>query len=166
MDWKLGDCAAHGLRPRRMFPGTAIYYVAVVVDFVLRFAWTATLVPHWFSSFGDSDGLHGVPTWVPQALLPLVAAGEILRRTMWAIFRLETEHLHNTEGFRRVDLIPLHFDHAPEEQQSETKERRPATGMLIELLFYVLVVTLLGWAAWTREIRGDTVTAPALYGTR
>ena len=30
---------------------------------------------------------------------------------MWAVLRLESEHLHNTEGFRRVDVIPLHFDH-------------------------------------------------------
>ena len=38
---------------------------------------------------------------------------EMARRGMWAVLRLEAEHLHNTEGtegFRRVAVIPLHFD--------------------------------------------------------
>jgi hypothetical protein len=35
---------------------------------------------------------------------------------MWLILRLESEHLHNTEGFRRIDRVPLHFDHALKEQ--------------------------------------------------
>ena len=48
MDWKLQpwNCEERGLRPRRMFANAAVYYAAASVDFVLRFAWTATLVPH------------------------------------------------------------------------------------------------------------------------
>jgi hypothetical protein len=49
MDWKLGHSKEGGLRPRRMFPQRWVYYVAIVVDLVLRFGWTATLVPHWLA---------------------------------------------------------------------------------------------------------------------
>ena len=32
---------------------------------------------------------------------------EVLRRTVWACFRLENEHLHNTRGYRQVSFVPL-----------------------------------------------------------
>lgn len=31
---------------------------------------------------------------------------------MWGCFRLENEHLHNTQNFRRVAFVPLHFETA------------------------------------------------------
>ena len=45
MDWSLGDIKHGLLRRERMFAWRAAYYVAIVVDFVLRFVWTMTLVP-------------------------------------------------------------------------------------------------------------------------
>ena len=46
VDWRLVDgrkwCA---LRQRRMFRNRTWYYLAILADFVLRFGWTATLVP-------------------------------------------------------------------------------------------------------------------------
>ena len=53
MDWKLGDLRHGGLRERRMFANAAVYYVAIGIDLVLRFAWTATIVPHWVSYFTE-----------------------------------------------------------------------------------------------------------------
>ena len=44
--------------------------------------------------------------------MPFLAAAEICRRTMWGCFRLENEHLHNTQNFRRVAFVPLHFETA------------------------------------------------------
>ena len=35
---------------------------------------------------------------------------ELFRRTIWSFFRLEHEHRQNTEGFRRVNVVPLHFN--------------------------------------------------------
>ena len=87
MDWKLQPWNCHkgvyGLRPRRMFTSQALYYVAVVVDFVLRFAWTATLVPHWFA-MASTENLSAFSN---IALLPIVIVSELCRRAMWVILR-------------------------------------------------------------------------------
>ena len=69
---------------------------------------------------------------------------------MWAVLRLESEHLHNTEGFRRVDVIPLHFDHR-EKGTEEPTERR--SYVLVELFAYAAVVALLAaMSAYTRSL--------------
>ena len=46
MDWRLGRVEHGLLRDRKMFRSTALYYVAIGADFVLRFLWMATIVPH------------------------------------------------------------------------------------------------------------------------
>jgi hypothetical protein len=48
---------------------------------------------------------------LPLYLQPFTMVIELFRRTFWGFFRLENEHLRNTQGFRRVDFIPLHYDH-------------------------------------------------------
>ena len=144
MDWKLGQLSEGGLRPRRMFPYKSIYYFAIGADLILRFGWTATLVPHWFGRQVDVLQKY---LW----LLPVLSTIEILRRAMWLVLRLESEHLHNTEGFRRVDVVPLHFDHAVKEQEAK-KEKAAADKsrrfeVLIEGLVYLAVVGILALAA-------------------
>ena len=46
---------------------------------------------------------------LPSYLTAITMSLELLRRTLWGFFRLEHEHRHNTEGYRRVDFVPLHF---------------------------------------------------------
>jgi hypothetical protein len=59
-----------------------VYYSAILIDFVLRLAWIVTLTP---SSFGLD---------FPQPFFLLgVAMWEVVRRCMWAVLRLEHEHL-------------------------------------------------------------------------
>ena len=69
------------------------------------------------------------------------------RRSMWGCFRLENEHLHNTEGYRRVDIIPLHFETPLEEETPEAKQKRESGGRLLVaaevMTFVVIVVTLI-----------------------
>lgn len=43
-------------------------------------------------------------------MTPLLSYAEIFRRAMWSVFRVENEHLNNTLGYKRVDIVPLHFD--------------------------------------------------------
>ena len=83
----------------------------------------------WFTSYG---------------LLPIVIVAELWRRAMWAIFRLESEHLHNTEGFRRVAVVPLHFDHTAQKDKEPDFTRRE---VLMELLVYAVVVAVLAYGA-------------------
>lgn len=82
-----------------------------------------------------------------------------MRRAMWLMLRLESEHLHNTEGFRRVDVVPLHFDHAETEQERATRSSKEAmtsrrVEVVVEVLVYTAVVAVLVVAAvseFTRE---------------
>ena len=66
---------------------------------------------------------------------------------MWAVLRLEAEHLHNTEGFRRVEVIPLHFDRtvsaAAAQGNSKRREQRGKIALVVELLAYIAIVALL-----------------------
>lgn len=72
------------LRPDRLYPWKSFYYIAIVIDFILRFLWTLklTLAIVWHI---DSDVIY----------TGLVAA-EIFRRFMWNFFRVEYQQTLNT----------------------------------------------------------------------
>ncbi|ORZ34745.1 EXS family-domain-containing protein, partial [Catenaria anguillulae PL171] len=59
-------------RPRRAFAHPAVYYMAMLADFILRFLWALRLSSH-----------------VPSATLMSVA--EVARRGMWCVLRMERE---------------------------------------------------------------------------
>lgn len=141
IDWRLGQGKHRWLRERRMFSREWLYYAAIGADFVLRFFWTATLVP---GSQSDSF-LLGNGRWLEIISSSALAAGEMCRRAMWAVLRLEAEHLHNTEGLRRVEVIPLHFDRKIDAMPEAQSERR--CGVLVELLAYATVVGIFALVA-------------------
>lgn len=159
MDWKLGQMAEGGLRERRMFSNKGYYYAAIVVDLILRFAWTATLVPHWFSV--SQLAMYKLTS---VFVLPVVIVSELCRRAMWAIFRLESEHLHNTEGFRRVEHVPLHFDHAQQDDANKNVERKVEKAL--EAIMYVAFAALLVYAAVSLPIGDPTAPADAVPPAR
>ena len=100
MDWGLARKEHRGLRARLMYGNRWVYWVCIALDLFGRFAWTVTLMP--LNNFPVLD--------LPVVLVPFLAALELCRRAMWACFRLENEHLHNT-GYRRTDgPVPDHFD--------------------------------------------------------
>jgi len=47
---------------------------------------------------------------LPVYLSAIQMVLELFRRTIWSFFRLENEHRQNTQGFRRVNVVPLHFN--------------------------------------------------------
>ena len=77
----------HGtlLRPQRLYTWKSFYYIAIVLDFILRFVWTLklTLAIVWHI---DSDVIY----------TGLVAA-EIFRRFMWNFFRVEYQQTLNNK---------------------------------------------------------------------
>jgi len=99
MDWGLGRPEYNFLGSRLMFPKRIYYYTVIVLDLFLRFMWVLTLVPPH----------SGARFELPNYLTALTMALELCRRAMWGFFRLENEHRCNTEGFRRVEFVPLHF---------------------------------------------------------
>ncbi|KAI9917628.1 hypothetical protein PsorP6_013011 [Peronosclerospora sorghi] len=133
MDWGLGRPRFHFLGDSQMFARKWVYYAAMVADLFLRFAWTLTLVPP-----------RGAVRWLPLYLQPVTMVLELFRRTFWSFFRLENEHLRNTQGFRRVDFIPLHYDHGvgelakPVETAPEQLDFRIFLLKILAVLFTVL----------------------------
>ena len=75
-----------------------IYYLAVIEDSILRFAWVA----HYFleTNVWTSPIAHAILKTVFGML-------EIFRRFVWNFFRLENEHLNNAGEFRAVRDISI-----------------------------------------------------------
>ncbi|XP_065175314.1 solute carrier family 53 member 1-like [Sycon ciliatum] len=87
MDWGLfrHQNTNPGLRSCLLYRRRWLYYTAIALDAVLRFAWTLKMslsVSIWFGS---------------DRLLLLLAVGEVLRRFMWNFFRVEHEQVRHYE---------------------------------------------------------------------
>ena len=48
---------------------------------------------------------------------------ELIRRTLWGLFRLENEHRHSTYGYRSVEFVPLHFSTGHIHKYKQNDER-------------------------------------------
>eukprot|EP00752_Nemacystus_decipiens_P005274 g4784.t1 len=103
-DWGLGHPAYAFLRKKRLFSSPSVYYAAVVVDLLLRFNWLYSLIP---PGHNPLPFIHS--STLPVVITTNVIVCEFLRRTMWGFFRVENEHLNNTEGYRSTNKVPLHF---------------------------------------------------------
>lgn len=106
--------------------------MAIVADLFLRFAWTLTLIPPQSSRT------------LPLYLQPFTMVGELFRRTFWSFFRLENEHLRNTQGFRRVDFIPLHYDHGVGDDLEEKDDIEPLNGHVFLMKILLIIFLVLG----------------------
>jgi hypothetical protein len=107
MDWGLGPAsirrAVHGegfgqpspsswlLRPICLYPRWA-YYVASCTNFFARFGWAVVVSPG--------------QTVLRQHVVLLLSCVEVLRRTQWALLRLEWEDVHRTFGKEPAKLSP------------------------------------------------------------
>ena len=82
----------------------------------------------------------------------------------FCLYLSRQEHLHNTEGFRRVDVVPLHFDHAP--ASDSPKSGKDGAGAsrkweaVMELLLYAVLVAFLASLAVARPAIPDSVAPP------
>ncbi|TMW69362.1 hypothetical protein Poli38472_001518 [Pythium oligandrum] len=133
MDWGLGRPQYKFLGDRQMFSRLWVYYAAILADFFLRFAWTLSLIPPHSSSS------------LPLYLQPFTMVIELFRRTFWGFFRLENEHLRNTQGFRRVDFIPLHYDHGVGDEREEERDNvEPLAGSVFLLKILLILFLVLG----------------------
>lgn len=85
---------------------------------------------------------------LPLYLQPFTMVGELFRRTFWSFFRLENEHLRNTQGFRRVDFIPLHYDHGVGEDLLDDDGQRdrdePLAGKVFLTKILLIIFLVLG----------------------
>jgi hypothetical protein len=90
------------------------YYVIMVLDPILRFSWI-------FYAIFTHDTQHS------SICSFLVAFGEVTRRGMWTLFRVENEHCTNVASYRASRDVPLpyHLQHEQQEEES-AEEQRPS----------------------------------------
>lgn len=129
MDWSLGNpYAKHPLlREVLAFRQVWVYYVAMVLDVVVRFNWI-------FYAIFAHDLQHSA------VLSFVISFSEICRRGIWTVFRVENEHCTNVLLFRASRDTPLPYDlpkppeepepHRPEDVQLQGQP--PGTGTTIQ----------------------------------
>ncbi|CAK9186138.1 unnamed protein product [Ilex paraguariensis] len=109
IDWGLFNRNSKNrwLRDKLLIPHKTVYFVAMVLNVLLRLAWLQSLL-----GFGVSF-LHG------NTLIAIVATLEIIRRGIWNFFRLENEHLNNVGKYRAFKSVPLPFNYDEDEEKDE-----------------------------------------------
>ncbi|KAL3833241.1 hypothetical protein ACJIZ3_007977 [Penstemon smallii] len=86
------------LRDKLLISNKAVYFVAIVVNILLRLVWMQLVL-----DFNEAPFLH------KKAMVAVVACLEILRRGIWNFFRLENEHFNNVGKYRAFKTVPLPF---------------------------------------------------------
>ncbi|RVW91408.1 hypothetical protein VitviT2T_010255 [Vitis vinifera] len=106
-DWGLLQKHAKNrwLRDKLLVPHKSVYFGAMVLNVLLRFAWLQTVLDFQFS-FIHREGL-----------IAIVASLEIIRRGIWNFFRLENEHLNNVGKYRAFKSVPLPFNYDEDEER-------------------------------------------------
>ncbi|GEQ71185.1 hypothetical protein JCM33374_g4866 [Metschnikowia sp. JCM 33374] len=98
MDWSLGQVNSENflLRDHLFFENPAYYYVAIVLDVVLRFQWI------FYAFFSKQLQQSAITSFC-------IALAELLRRFIWMFFRMENEHCANVVMFRASRESPLPY---------------------------------------------------------
>ena len=114
MDWRLmQENAGHNkfLRHTLLYEKRVVYYLAVLVDLVLRFSWLISL------------GLHQVlnSEYTPEMCITIFSALEIFRRFVWNFFRLENEQLENFKKLN-TDLLAVDIDNNEQTDDSDQED--------------------------------------------
>jgi hypothetical protein len=100
MDWSLLDPSSKPhpfLRETLAYKQTWLYYVAIVVDPMLRFNWI------FYAIYADNIQHSAILSF-------FVSLSEVFRRGMWMLFRVENEHCTNVGRFRASRDIPLPYE--------------------------------------------------------
>jgi xenotropic and polytropic retrovirus receptor 1 len=82
-DWGLLDPKYGYLRRKLIYNNRKLYYGIIVLNLLLRFAWTLNVSP---------DIIRRIPV-KPYLIVMVLTSLEITRRGIWMIFRVEKEHV-------------------------------------------------------------------------
>ncbi|OWB57193.1 hypothetical protein B5S28_g3123 [[Candida] boidinii] len=98
MDWSLlqFDSENFLLRDELSFKNPWYYYIAIILDIILRFQWI------FYALFSTQIQQSAVTSFC-------IAVAEILRRFIWLFFRMENEHATNVHLFRASRETPLPY---------------------------------------------------------
>uniref|UniRef100_A0A1J3GRY7 Phosphate transporter PHO1-like protein 3 n=3 Tax=Noccaea caerulescens TaxID=107243 RepID=A0A1J3GRY7_NOCCA len=108
-DWGLLNRTSKNrwLRDKLLVPQKKVYFIAMILNVLLRFAWLQTVLDFNFSF------MH------KQTMVTLVASLEIIRRGIWNFFRLENEHLNNVGKYRAFKSVPLPFNYDEDDDKDD-----------------------------------------------
>ncbi|KAJ0240415.1 Phosphate transporter PHO1 5 [Hirschfeldia incana] len=101
LDWGLLNRTSKNrwLRDKLLVPQKKVYFIAMILNVLFRFAWLQTVLDFNFSF------MHR------QTMITVVASLEIIRRGIWNFFRLENEHVNNVGKYRAFKTVPLPFNY-------------------------------------------------------
>jgi hypothetical protein len=86
---------AFGLRRKLALGPPVVYYLAIVIDLVLRFSWSLKLSPHLDHIFEFESSIF------------LIQFAEVFRRWVWIFFRVETEWIRSSPNGLAPDDVLL-----------------------------------------------------------
>ncbi|XP_073268257.1 phosphate transporter PHO1 homolog 3 isoform X2 [Populus alba] len=95
------------LRDKLLVPHKSVYFGAMVLNILLKFAWLQTVLNFRVTSLNK------------ETVITLVASLEIIRRGMWNFFRLENEHLNNVGKYRAFKSVPLPFNNVEDDDHDD-----------------------------------------------
>jgi hypothetical protein len=107
MDWSLlqPNASKKWLRDVRGYKSPSYYYIAMVLDVLLRFNWV-------FYAVYTHDVQHS------SICSFMVAFSECTRRGIWVLFRVENEHCSNVRRFKASRDVPLPYHVASDSEES------------------------------------------------
>lgn len=116
-----------------------LYYFIMVVDPILRFAWI------FYAIFTHNSQHSTIVSF-------MVAFMEVLRRGMWALFRVENEHCANVSQYKASRDVPLPYRLEPlieraSVESSSAAAAAAAAGLGVPVSRQGTVVSRLGTAA-------------------
>jgi hypothetical protein len=111
MDWSLLQPNANKrlLRDVRAYKNPSYYYLAMILDPILRFNWI-------FYSIFTHDIQHS------SICSFLIGLSEVTRRGMWTLFRVENEHCSNVARFKASRDVPLPYELEISSQESVSQQ--------------------------------------------
>ncbi|KAF3662732.1 Phosphate transporter PHO1 -like protein 10 [Capsicum annuum] len=95
------------LRDKLILHHKSVYFIAMVLDVLLRFAWLQLVLKF------NVHSLQG------STVSSIFACLEVIRRGMWNFFRLENEHLNNVGKYRAFKSVPLPFAYHEDDEHKE-----------------------------------------------
>ncbi|TXG56543.1 hypothetical protein EZV62_017856 [Acer yangbiense] len=95
------------LRDKLVISNKSVYFVAMVLNILLRIAWMQLVLEF------NLHSLHKL------TITTVISCLEIIRRGIWNFFRVENEHLNNVGKYRAFKSVPLPFSYYDDDKETD-----------------------------------------------
>jgi len=126
----------------RMIEYPAIYYgFAIIIDLVLRFSWSFTLVSTTINPY-FSNNISEV--W----FVSYIEIAELVRRAIWSTIRVENAHLSRKDEFRSYDYVPLLYEQMTLVENYSPPRSKSIIMEIMCLTMLVVIITIVIWGTY------------------